>query len=1108
MRWELLAIVVTLFSNLALVAEVDFNRDVKPILAKNCLACHGPDDGHREAGLRLDQREPAVAPRKNGPAIVVGKPALSRIIARVTAADPADRMPPPSTGNHLTSDQVSILKRWIEQGAKYAPHWAWVAPVRPVPPKVNDATWSKNAIDAFILARLESEKLRPARPADPFVKLRRASLDIRGLPPTPAEVDEFSRDARPDAYERMVDRFLSDPAYGERWARVWLDLARYADSAGYGSDPLRPNMWRWRDWVIDAFNRNLPYDQFTIQQIAGDLLPNATLETRIATAFHRNTMTNTEGGTDDEEFRVVAVKDRVDTTMQVWMGVTFGCAKCHTHKYDPITNAEYYRLFAVFNQTADNDQPDESPTLPAPSEAQALEIQRIDDRVAALRKQLDLTPPGFEQEFSDWLSRMRPTFGHSSQRVMFDNRLAASPGHTATPIVIRADGQPINGLRVTVAPESGPFQLHRIRAVTGEEGRSRIGRYVRIELPGNDRMLSLAEVQVFRNGVNIAGKGQATQSSTDYNGPAKLAIDGKTDGEFNRSKSVTHTRSESNPWWEVKLADSGPVERVVVWNRTDGNVGNRLTNFRVLVLDEKRGVVWQQADVPAPKSNREFHISGPQSIPFADAWTELAGTSPGRVLASNDDTNGWTVDAAKGSQALILALDKPLSITKDTQITLRIAFQGVAKVQIAAVNDPRIGQRLMEPSDVRAIVDIPAATRTVEQVTRLKKQFLAMAPSLKPLRDEITALEKSRPKVDRLPVMQELAASNRRKTRIMIKGDFLNPGEEVTASLPAAFHRSTESRVDRLALANWLVHPNNPLTARVAVNRIWAQLFGAGIVETEEDFGTQGEPPTHPELLDWLATEYVRLGWDTKALIRLIVMSATYAQSAKTTPEVLVRDPRNRLLARAPRYRLEAEMVRDQALALSGLLSRKIGGPSVYPPQPANLWQAAFNGQRSYPTSTGEDKYRRGLYTFWRRTVPYPSMTAFDAPSRETCSIRRSRTNTPSQAFVTLNDPVFVEAAQSLARRIIREGGKSPEERVRFALRLVLCRPPAEAQQTPLLQLYREELNRLAKDAKSAAALATDVIGPLPKDMNVTEAAAWTVVANVLLNLDAVLTKG
>lgn len=761
---------------------VNFARDVRPILAKNCFACHGPDEGSRAAGLRLDLREAAAALRGGHPALVPGKPEKGTLLARITAPG-AHRMPPPAAGPALTPEQVATLRAWVQQGANYTRHWAWDKPRQAPLPRVTDQKWARNPIDTFILARLQQAGLKPSAEADRYTLLRRVSLDLRGLPPSPAEVDAFARDTAPGAYERAVDGFLADPAYGERWARMWLDLARYADSAGYGSDPLRLNIWPFRDYVIRAFNDNKPYDQFTREQLAGDLLPNATVEQKIATAFHRNTMTNTEGGTDDEEFRIAAVRDRVDTTLQVWMGLTMGCAKCHTHKFDPIAQKEYYQFFAVFNQTADADRGDEAPLVQVP-------YAPLDDQIRKINAQIE-------------------------------------------------------GLK-----------------------------------------------------------------------------------------------------------------------------------------------------------------------------TQLVGSTPERQ---------------------------------------------------------------------------------------------------KTLQDEIQKLEKSRPAPATVPVLEELPKDKTRESFLLIKSNFMDRGEKVEPAVLQAFHPLPPSApLNRLGVADWLVSPENPLTARVAVNRFWAQIFGVGLVETEEDFGTQGELPSHPELLDWLA-RYFQSGkgektasiqpWDVKAFLKLIVTSSTYRQSAQVTPERLARDPQGRLFSRAPRYRLEAEMVRDQSLMLSGLLSRKLFGPSVYPPQPDGLWQAAFNGQRTWTTSTGEDRYRRGLYTFWRRTSPYPSMSAFDVPSREVCAIRRIRTNTPLQAFVTLNDPVFVEAAQALARRVAREGGATPEARARYALKLCLCRPPSEAQVKQILALYQTEREHYSQDAAAAKELNTGTLGALPEGADPADIAAWTVIGNVLLNLDSVLTK-
>jgi hypothetical protein len=754
---------------------VDFDRDVRPILAKNCFICHGPDEKHREGGLRLDVREAATKKLEDGKvALVPGRADQSELIRRITTGDNDERMPPGVANRTLTKVQIDLLTRWVQQGAPYRMHWSFEKPQRPALPRISRLDVTGNPIDLFIREKLKEAGLLPSPPADAYALIRRLSLDLRGLPPSMDEVDAFIRDKHPDSYERLVDRMLADPAFGERWARPWLDLARYADSKGYASDPQRM-IWLYRDWVIDAFNADVPFDEFTIEQIAGDLLPEPGAAQLIATAFHRNTMTNTAAGTSDEEYRVNAVKDRVDTTMDVWMGLTFSCAKCHSHKFDPITQIEYYQVMAIFNQTEDSDRNDEAPTLLVPS--------------------------------------------------------AASDRH-------------------------------------------------------------------------------------------------------------------------------------------------------------------------------------------------------------------------------------------DAEVDVQIA---VLKGRLASETDQKILQR------------------------------------------QIAELEQSKREFASVPVMRERPPNRRRKTHLLKQGDYLFRGVEVGPGVPAVFGSlPTGIAANRLALARWLVDRQNPLTARVAANRIWAQLFGQGIVETEEDFGTQGNPPTHQKLLDWLAVEYMHRDWDTKSLIRLITTSATYRQSSRVTPEAVRTDRHNRLMSRGPRFRLEAELVRDQALALSGLLTRKLKGPSVFPPRSARLRKAVDNrNEPAWLPSVGADRYRRGVYTFWRRSDPYPSMATLDAPNRDVCSIRRVRTNTPLQAFVTLNDPAYVEAAQALARRIVREGGASPAERCRYALRLCLVRPPLPNQVDELLALLSSaEREYFRTDAKAAHVMATEPFGKLPEGMDDAELAAWTIVANVLLNLDGVLTKG
>ncbi|HEV7222189.1 MAG TPA: DUF1553 domain-containing protein, partial [Pirellulales bacterium] len=770
----------------------------------------------------------------------------------------------------------------------------------------------------------------------------RASLDLIGLPPSLEQVERFVHDPDPRAYEHLVDRLLASPAYGERWAAVWLDLARYADSAGYAQDPAR-SIWQYRDWLIRALNANQPFDQFTRDQLAGDMLPTPSEDQLLATAFHRNTMTNSEGGTDDEEFRSAAVVDRVNTTMQVWMGLTMGCAQCHTHKYDPITQEEYFKVFAIFNNTEDADRQDEAPTIEHISPEQAQQRADLQAQAATAEKALA-------------------------------EKLAA----------------------VQVKENEGPFAT----------------RFVRIELPGKQVLLSLAEVQAIAGGENVAGKGKASQTSVAYDGPPELAIDGNTDGDYFKAKSTTHTAEADNPWWEVDLGAPVALEQVVVWNRTDGS-GERLKNFRLVLLDAERRPLLVQTIAEPPKPS------------------------------------------------VSLAAPKTHAELNDAQRAERLKYLKENSPEIAAAQ---------------------------KQIDDLKKQ----AADIK----GVTT-----------PVMRELPPEKGRKTQIQIRGNFLDRGAEVSAGVPAAFHPLPEGKQpNRLSLAEWLVDERNPLTARVLVNRYWEQLFGIGLVETGEDFGIQGEFPSHPELLDYLATEF-RRDWDMKRLLRRMVTSATYRQTSQVSPELLKRDPFNRLLARGPRFRLSAETVRDQALAVSGLLSRKMHGPPVQPPRPNLGLSSAFGGSTDWQTSPGEDKYRRGLYTSWRRTTPYPSMTTFDASSREVCTMRRIRTNTPLQALVTLNDPVYVEAAQALARRIVSGGGSNPPERAVYGFRLCLARPPSDAEVQSILRLYELAFERFKADEAQAVKMATEPLGPAPAGANVAELAAWTVVGNTLLNLDEALAR-
>ena len=946
--------------------SVDFNRDIRSILSNKCFQCHGPDESKRQGNLRLDVRDGAVAELDSGSvAVVPGKPEQSELVRRIVSDDVDERMPPTDSGRTLSPEEIRLLTEWIQQGGNYAQHWSYVRPVRPSVPVPQElyASWPQNSIDRFILDRLQRERLSPSSPTGRHALIRRVSLDLTGLPPTIGEVDEFVSDPDPRAYEWLIDRLLEKKTFGEHWARLWLDLARYADSAGYADDPLR-TIWGYRDWVVRAINENKSFDQFTIEQLAGDLLENATEQQRIATAFHRNTLTNNEGGTNDEEFRNVAVVDRVNTTMAVWMGTTIACAQCHNHKYDPISQREFFQFFAFFNNTEDADRRDESPFVEVFSQSQREQRTRLNETMTALKDQLNTTTPELRAAQVKW---------------------------------------------------EGEIVKTRQRAVTG--------RFVRVEIVGREEWLSLAEVQVFSGRENVALEGTATQTSIDFSSDPGLAIDGNTNGDHSKG-SVTHTKRHANPWWMVELAEPAAIDRIVVWNRTDDGAGSRLNGFRVSLLDEQHRSVWKRDIAQAPVKNRELVIG-------------------------------------------------------------------------------------IVPADIFTVVNTTANERSHTQQMQLDAYYRSVAPQRESVRTELVAVEKQlaaiRPAT--VPVMRQLAPDKRRITRIQHRGNFLDTTGEVSEGTPAAFPALPENAPrNRLTLARWLVDENNPLTARVIVNRYWEAVFGVGIVRTSEEFGIQGERPSHPELLDWLATELIRLKWDTKALLKLMVTSAAYQQTSQVDSELMERDPDNRLLARGPRVRLSAEMVRDQALFVSGLLSSRMFGPPVNPPQPVLGVNAAFGSGIDWTTSEGEDRYRRGLYTTWRRSNPYPSMVTFDAPNREVCTVRRARTNTPLQALVVLNDPVYVEAAQSLARRI-NTGGKTVAGKARYGFRCCLAREPDDGELEELVQLYEQAHARLVQDPQKSRQLATLPLGPVPEGSSVVDLAAWTVVGNVLLNLDEMFMK-
>jgi hypothetical protein len=810
----------------------------------------------------------------------------------------------------------------------------------------------------------------------------------------------------------------------------------------------------------------------------------------------------------------------------------------------------------VFNQTEDADRNDEEPKMPLPTPEEVTKTAQVKEEIATIEKELKAaTSPELEAEELAWEKEagrpinwqpLTPLEIKATSQATFDTLPDGSllargemPEKDTYTIKARTDLHGITAFRLEALPEDSLPSHGPGRADNGNAALTNFraallpadlklprGRFVRVNLTGVRKLLALAEVEVFSNGENVALKGTATQSSTAYSGEAKRAIDGKTEGDFFKGQSVSHTNTEKDPWWEVDLGSPVEIERIAIWNRTDSNLGSRLADFRVSVLDEARKPVWEQVVGPSPSPSVALKPGDGQTIVLRDASADFSqeGWQVSKAI-DGDARSGWAFAPQNGQpHAAVFQTDKPIELP-DAVLMFTIdqnygEHATLGHFRLSATTQSQPVREL--PARIKEILAVAPESRDPAQQAELmnyfrplSKTYAGLGKQLEAKRAELAAI-----KPLLLPIMRELPEGKQRETHILNKGNYLVPMEKVGAGLPAQFAAfvPADAKMDRLTAARWLMSPENPLTARVAVNRFWSQLFGIGIVETEEDFGSQGALPSHPDLLDWLAVTFMSpksadpaqpgFGWDVKALLRLLVTSATYRQSSKVTPAMLEKDARNRFLSHAPRRRLEAEAVRDQALAVSGLLSHKVGGPSVYPPQPDGLWKVAFNGgQNAYPTSQGDDRYRRGLYTFWRRTMPPPNMTTFDAPSRESCTLRRVPTNTPLQAFVTMNDPVFVECAQALGRRMMSEGGSDTASRVRFALRLCLGQPPSDGQVTTLVGLYEKELATYQADKEAARKLATQPLGPLPENCDAAEAAAYTVVANVLLNLDAILTK-
>jgi len=1010
-------------SNAAATADrVEFNRDIRPIFARHCVACHG---GVKQAAeLSFVYRDRVLPP--DGWIVEPGAPDDSELIARVTSEDPDLRMPPPEHGPPLSPREIEHLNAWIEQGAKWQEHWAFVPPDPPPLPEPAGVDWCRVPFDRFVLARLESEGLRHSPEADRIEWLRRATFDLTGLPPTLEEVRDFTADTSEVAYETVVDRLLASPNFGERWAALWMDLARYADSQGYEKDSLR-TMWPYRDWLIRAFNADMPFDEFTIRQLAGDMLPDATLDDIVATAFHRNTPTNSEGGTDDEEFRTVSVIDRVSTTWEVWQGLTFKCVQCHSHPYDPIEHDEFYQFLAVFNTSKDWDLREDLPMLGVPLDehdfAAAREIDRLRaelelDQVretAQLAGNTEWQPLAPTQAESTGLTRLvvepgpngvmevlaQGTVSHDSQFTI-DFRLPASMSQARA---LRIDALPLDVEKARHTPELG-FVVTQVRAQLLTPAMLR-----------EEATPALAAAVQSGEAANDAASNDATSNDEK---PAALATGAN-------KKQDTSKR--------------------------------------------KTGAAAKDAEEPAPTRL-------PGEIQLAWALGDEANGFSDTMGSLRPDKQGWGANPRiTQPRWLVVIPAEPINVPEGATLRMVISHN----------NAPADLAQLVMHRSRYSVCDDPTWSRFVASA-----KFTERVAEM----DELAKKRKSIKSAD-LPVMAEQQPELARGTAVFNRGNWLDKTDLVEPGIPSLFRdRAKGTPSNRLEVARWLVSPENPLTARVTVNRFWEQLFGIGLVETVEDFGTSGQRPTHPELLDHLALQFQNeLDWSMKALLREIVLSATYRQTAGVSAEEHDRDAANRLLARGPRHRLSAEMVRDNALAVSGLLTDKRFGPSVMPPQPDGIWRAARSKLR-WQTVEGEDRYRRGIYTYWRRSAAYPSMLMFDAPSRLVCTARRVTTNTPLQALVTLNDPAYMECATAFAARMRKEADGSPESQIAHGYEIATGRSPVDADLTDLVLLYRQALDAYRSDKELAAQVAET-----PRD------AAMTLVANAILNLDMVLTK-
>ncbi len=1006
-------------------SKIDFNRDVRPVLAENCFSCHGPDAKKVKGDLRLDQRDSTIRPAKSGKiAVVPGKPGKSELVRRIRTTDADDLMPPEESHKTLTSAQKEMLQRWISQGAEYQGHWAYTAPTRPQSPD------RAKAIDSLVKTRWRSLGLKPAPSVDRRTLARRLYFDLVGLPPKPEEVDAFEQDRSPKAYENLVDRLLASPHYGERMAIGWLDIVRFADTIGYHSDTPR-NIWPYRDYVIRAFNENKRFDHFTREQLAGDLLPDPTVEQKVASGFNRLLLTTEEGGAQSKDYEVRYMTDRIRAVGAIWLGQTTGCAQCHDHKFDPITANDFYSMGAFFADIKETIIGAREPGMLVPDVKEAKELARLEQEIKRIEADYNGAHPELSEGFADWQKSELIKLTQDESWVRWAPAKADSSAGTKLKV---RDNQSV--LASGNNPEKDNYTLQFTNEVAGVVG-------IRLEALPDDSLPA--------KGSGRAGNGNFVLTEV----VARVERDGKETRRILFDSALATIE-------QTVAADSNPYKLWSAASAIDGDI--------------------------------------------------------------KGDSSGWAIlpDVTK-AQHLQLRLKAPLNLMKEEMLVIELQQRHGAKghnlgsFRLARTTNSEAIQWLnpvLVSADIAVLLKISPNNRDGSQRDKLFSHYKTLAPLLKPLRDTLETARKSltdfESKLPRSLVTERL--ENPRTVRILPRGNWMvETGTEVKPALPAYLNKQGASvasqRLTRLDLANWLVAPENPLTSRVVINRIWKQFFGFGLSKVMDDFGSQGEAPPNQPLLDWLACEFKESGWDVKHMVRLMVLSETYRQDSRSSRENLIKDPENRGLARQGRWRLEAELVRDNALSLAGLLSRTVGGPSALPYQPTGYWENLNFPQRTYQASEGEKQYRRGLYTWWQRSFVHPSMLAFDAPTREECAAERNRSNIPQQALVLMNDPSYVEAARSLAVRILKECPGDISARITFAWREVVARPPTPNELATMRDLLEKHLVQFQNDSSAAARYLKVGASPAPTTVNAAELAAWTDVARILLNLHETITR-